>query len=223
MVLTADKKIQCPVCSNEPNVFFYKGVHLYSQCANCKTVFCEALDQDGLVGGEYEVERNQKENYLRIERVDEVRLKMDIPKEETRILDFGCGHGYLINDLKEAGFKHVDGFDTYNEEFRPLPKKDAYHIINCTECIEHTSAPFREIDVMYRSLVNYGCVIIETGFIDVCERDNIKLEEYFYIAPDAGHSTIFSHHGIDVLMCMKGFIPRQHVNLHVRIYQKVIK
>lgn len=217
------KKISCVICSNEPDKFFYKGIHLYSQCANCKTVFCEALEQDDLVGGEYEVERNKKENYLRIERIDQVRLKMDIPKEETRILDFGCGNGYLLTDLKEAGFKYVDGYDAYNEQYLKLPQKEMYHVINCTECIEHMSEPFREIDVMYRSLVNYGCVILESGFLNVCERDNIALEDYFYIEPKSGHSTIFSHHGIDVLMCLKKFIPRQHVNVHVRIYQKVIK
>ena len=67
MVYTPDdKKIQCPVCSNEPNRFFYKGTTMYSQCANCKTVFCDALDQEGLVGGEFETERNVNQNHLKI-------------------------------------------------------------------------------------------------------------------------------------------------------------
>jgi len=217
------EKIQCPICSNEPNHFFHKGHILYSQCANCKTVFCEALDQEGLVGGSYEVERNEKENYLRIERIEQIRVKMDVPKEEFRILDFGCGNFLLGNDLIKYGYKHVDGYDPYTEKYNRLPQKDSYHIITCIECIEHTSSPYREIDVMYKALVNYGCVIFETSFTNVAEEEGIPIDTFFYVAPEAGHSTFFSHHGLDLLMALKSFIPRQHFNRHCRTYQKLIK
>lgn len=211
-------KIRCPICSNEPDKFFNKGVVLYSQCANCKTVFCDMLDQEGKIGGEYEVERNEKENYLRIERVDQ--MAYGIPKHEVRILDWGCGSGYFIDDLKKAGYMHVDGFDAYNEKFITLPKKEHYHIVTATEVFEHFSSPFREIDVIYRSLVNGGGVIIETSFTNIAEQEKIPIEDFFYISPEAGHSTLFSHHSLDLLMALKSFRPLQHYNRHCRAYVK---
>lgn len=211
----------CPICNNAAHKRLKKGNTDYLQCVNCKTIYCVALDQENLVGGSFEFERNEKENHLRIERVDE--MAKGIPKEEVRILDFGCGHGGLIKDLKNAGYIHVDGFDAYNPEYSRLPEKESYHIITCIECIEHTSAPFLEIDVMYRSLVNNGGVMLESGFLDVPIEDGIPIEDYFYIDAEAGHSTIFTHHSIDVLMCLKGFIPMAHFNRHVRAYKKQVK
>ena len=143
-----DNKIRCPICSNEPNHFFWKGNIMYSQCSNCKTVFCIPLEQENKIGGEFEVERNQKENHLRIERIDKMTVGM--PKEEVRILDFGCGNGLLIEDLKKAGYIHVDGYDAYNEKYWKLPKKESYHIITVivtgkqigrASCRERVSSP----------------------------------------------------------------------------------
>lgn len=211
-------KIYCPICLNEPNRFFRKGNTLYSQCASCKTVFCDALDQENKVGGKFEAERNQKENYLRVQRVRE--MYDGKPNEDLMILDWGCGSGLLIEDLKKAGFPNVDGFDPYTEKYSRLPQSNKYHLITCIECIEHTSPNYLELDVMRRCLLPDGCIMIETGFTNIADRDGIDIEDYFYLSPEDGHSTIFSHHSIDVLMCLKGFNPRQHFNDHVRIYMK---
>lgn len=214
-------KVYCPICKNEPNKFFYKGVVLYSQCANCKTIFCEALDQEGLVGGFFEIERNEKENHLRVGRVN--KMAESIPKEEVRILDFGAGHGGLIRDLNKSGYVHVDGYDSYNEEYCRLPNKESYHIIMCVETAEHFSHPFMEFDVMYKSLTNYGIAYIETGYLNATWEDGIKDEENPYINPNAGHSTVYTHHSIDLIMALKGFAPMQHFNRHCRIFKKIPK
>ncbi len=211
-------KISCPVCFNEPNKFFHKGHTLYSQCANCKTVFCEALDQDNKIGGKFEVERNQKENHLRIARVEAMFAGRH--KDDVVILDYGCGNGLLIEDFKKSGFKNVDGFDPYTEKYRNLPEKNKYNLITCIECIEHTSKPYFELDVMYRSLVNGGVVIVETSFTDIAEEEGIPINDFFYCSPQDGHSTIFSHHSLDLLFALKGFKPFQHSNRHVRIFTK---
>lgn len=214
-------KISCLICLNEPDRFFYKGATMYSQCANCKTVFCDILEQEGLVGGEYEEERNKKQNHLRIDRIKQ--MTGFIPQEEVRILDWGCGHGYLIEDLKKEGYVHVDGYDAYFEKYQQLPKKNEYHVISLIETAEHFSKPYREFDYMLKCLMQNGCVMIETGFVEIPEQEGQDIEDYFYINPNAGHSTIFSHHGLDLLMALKGFTPRQHFNRHVRLYQKLAK
>lgn len=211
----------CPICNNLSKLRLRKGVVEYYQCLNCKTLFSEPLDNDNMVGGGFEIERNVNQNHLRIERIME--QTSSVLKEQLNVLDFGCGHGYLIKDLKENGFSNADGYDAYNGEFQVLPTKNKYHIITAIEVIEHTSKPYYELDVMYRSLVNGGIVMIETSFIDVAEQEGIGLEEFFYIDPKVGHSTIFSHHGLDLLMAIKGFAPIQHIDRHVRMFRKIAK
>jgi SAM-dependent methyltransferase len=212
---------KCPVCTNAAYPRLKKGIVDYWQCTNCEMVFSDELPNEGMVGGGNEVPRNVEQNHLRISRIDEMVLGMK--KEEVNILDFGCGTGYLIDDLKKAGYVNTDGYDAYNEKFSRLPEKDKYHIITCVECIEHTSANYLEIDVMYRSLKKGGCVYFETSFTNIAEQENIPLDEFFYIEPSVGHSSIFSHHSLDLLMALKGFRPLQHFNRHVRLYMKIDK
>lgn len=213
------REVGCPICNNESGPLIKKGAVQYLQCSNCRTVFSGPVDNDNMVGGEYEFERNTKENHLRVARIGEM-LKGD--KESIKILDFGCGNGLLINDILEKGYQ-CDGYDAYSEKYMRLPPKNTYHLCVMVELIEHTSKPFRELDVVHRSLVDGGLVMIETGFVDVAKEEGIPIEEYFYIAPQSGHSTIFSHHGLDVLMALKGFKPLRHFNRHVRQYQKFTK
>lgn len=213
------EKRDCVICTNESGLRLTKGTTKYYQCSNCKTIFCNALDNDNKVGGKFEVERNEKENHLRIERVNEVLMGLD--KNEVRILDFGSGTGYLIDDLKKAGYPNVDGYDAYNPKFQRLPEKNKYHLVISVETIEHFAYPFLEFDVMNRCLIDNGCVSLETGMLDAAIEDGHDIDTYFYIDPIAGHSTIYSNHGLDLLMSYKGFFPKHHFNKHSRLYQKI--
>lgn len=208
----------CIICDNQSFPKFVKLGVQYWLCDNCETLFSGELDNSNKVGGEYEVERNEQQNHLRIARIDEMIYGSN--KEDVHILDFGCGNGMLIEDLKKAGYVHVDGYDAYNPKYDTPPQREKYHIVTMIECIEHLSEPFSEIDVICRALKSGGCAMIESSFTDVAKQDNIPLEEFFYVAPQSGHSTIFSHHGIDVIFSMKGFRPRQHFDRNVRFFQK---
>lgn len=208
----------CPICNNAATPRLRKGKVEYCQCGSCGTLFSDPIDQDGLVGGGNEIPRNSLQNHIRIARVDE--LTQNFKKEDVHILDYGAGHGYLVNDLKTAGYISTQGFDPYNPEFSKFPERNKYDIVTCIEVIEHTSAPFVELDVMCRSLMRNGIVIFETSFIDVAEEEGIALEDFEYINAEVGHSTIFSHWGLDLLMSIKGFNPIQHWNRHCRAYSK---
>lgn len=197
-----------------------KGSTDYFQCTSCQSLLSGPLDNEGMVGGGNEIQRNTEQNHLRIERIDKAFAGMN--KSRVSILDFGAGHGLLVKDLNAAGY-NCDGYDAYNEEFSKLPEKGKYNIVTCIECLEHTSAPFIEIDVMWRSLVAGGLLMIESSFVNIAWEENIELEDFFYINPSVGHSSILSHHGLDVLMCKKGFIPISHWNRHVRAFLKQSK
>jgi cyclopropane fatty-acyl-phospholipid synthase-like methyltransferase len=169
-------------------------------------IFCEPLNQDQMVGGGCEQVRNEMQNYLRLDRV--FRLK-----DNANVLDFGCGNGMLIRDMKAVGIK-CTGYDKFNPKFKKLPKKETFDIVIMVEVIEHLNEPFAELDMIYQSLVKGGVVMIETSFSDW-----LTLEDS-YIEPTVGHSTIFSHRGLTELMASKGFTEGGHFDRNVRIYKK---
>jgi SAM-dependent methyltransferase len=169
-------------------------------------IFCDPLNQDQMVGGGCEQVRNEMQNYLRLDRV--YRLK-----DNANVLDFGCGNGLLIRDMKAVGIK-CTGYDKFNPKFKKLPKKETFDIVIMVEVIEHLNEPFAELDMIYQSLVKGGVVMIETSFSDW-----LTLEDS-YIEPSVGHSTIFSHRGLTELMASKGFTEGGHFDRNVRIYKK---
>lgn len=207
----------CPICNNEAPLRLIKQNTEYFQCESCRTLFSDPLPQDGLVGGQHEIGRSLQ-NPIRLDRIKTVTNGMK--KEDIRILDYGTGNGYLVDFLTNEGY-NVTGFDPYNEKYSRLPERNKYHICLCIECIEHTSAPFIELDVMNRSLVDGGLCYFESGYINIVDRDGIKLEDYVYVNAEAGHATIFSHHGLDLLLQSKGFLPKRHFDFNTRLYRKI--
>lgn len=208
---------KCPVCENATFPRLIKQDITYYQCCNCKMLFSGPLDQEGKVGGGNEEVRNVEQNHIRVERVE--GLFKERKHSEINVLDFGAGHGRLVKDLKDFGY-NAFGYDAYNEEFIRLPQKEYFDAVTCVETIEHTDAPYIEIDVIRRALKVGGGLMLETSFVDVAFQEGIELENFFYIDPSVGHSSIFSHHALDVLMVKKGFHIGPHWNRHVRFYIK---
>ena len=169
-------------------------------------IFCEPLDQANKLGGTKENERNISQNLTRIERVKQI-------KEGANVLDFGCGNGLLVNDFKQSGI-NASGYDKFSTLYKKRPKKESFDIVLMIEVIEHLTSPFKELDLIYKSLVKGGSVIVETSFTDW-----LTLEDT-YIEPSIGHSTIFSHKGLTKLMQSKGFIEGEHIDRNTRVYTK---
>lgn len=207
----------CPICSNESPLRLVKQNTEYFQCESCRTLFSEPLPQDGLVGGQHESGR-ALQNHIRLDRIKTMTNGMK--KEDVRILDFGCGNFLLGKYLQNEGY-NVTGYDAYHPDYNRLPEKNKYHLCLCIECVEHMSSPFIEIDVMNRSLVDGGLCYFESGYINIADRDGIKLEDYLYVNAEAGHATVFSHHGLDLLLQIKGFLPKRHFDDNTRLYRKI--
>lgn len=180
------------------------GIQYYfDEYGNC---FCDALDQSGKVGGGYEIERNEVENPIRLERVHEQLV--------GNVLDYGCGNGMLVKYLNDNGIK-CDGYDKYNENFNKIDLSKKYNLITMVEVIEHLSSPYDELDEIFNLLASNGKLIIETSFMDWMEFEEA------YIEPSVGHSTIWTHEGLNHMMLSKGFTEGEHINRNVRIYTKL--
>lgn len=203
--------MNCIVCGdNSPKRLNKENIDYY-QCVTCSTLFSDPLPNDNMIGGGFEVERNLKHNHERIERITQLL-------NGNKILDYGCGNGLLLKDMKDFGLDCY-GYDKYHPSFDKITESN-YDVITMVEVIEHLSHPFSEIDEIYKLLKVGGYLYIETSFVDVAKQENIELEDFFYISPSVGHSTIFSHRGLDILMLKKGFIPTSHINRNVRVYYK---
>lgn len=213
------KEAICLICRNISPFYLKKDSTDYYKCESCNTIFCGPLDQENMVGGMHEDGR-ALQNDIRLDRIKTMTAGMK--KEDIQILDFGCGHGYLVEYLKNEGY-NVTGYDAYNPDFSRLPEANKFHLCICVEVIEHTSYPFVELEVMNRSLMVGGLLYIETGFYDVMIEDKIAPEDYVYIEPKVGHSTIFSHHSLDLLLSYRGFITRRHFDRNCRLYEKLRK
>jgi SAM-dependent methyltransferase len=190
---------------------------IYTQHPN-GTLTCDPLDQSGMVGGSGEEVRNQEHNPIRLARIKEFH-------PNPRLLDFGCGSGMLVEYLQENGISAL-GYDKYWE--RPASKialgpnnilpgafPRGFDVVTMIEVIEHLSAPYDELDTILACLKPGGVLMIETSFTDWMD-----LQTDPYINPALGHSTIFSHKGLDELMKEKGFELYQEINRNVQVYKK---
>lgn len=205
--------MKCPCCKIKSEPLLIKSGVQYYQCKYCETVFSGALPNDNKIGGGFEDERNEQ-NSERIERVK--KYLPSLPNK--RILDFGCGHGMLVKDMVAGGLD-AHGYDKYNPSFDKID--GMFGLFTIVEVIEHLSEPFDELD-MIRCISGEAAVLyVESSFTDVAKQEQIPLEDFFYISPEVGHSTIFSHKGLDILMAEKGFYALEPINRNVRIYGKL--
>jgi 2-polyprenyl-3-methyl-5-hydroxy-6-metoxy-1,4-benzoquinol methylase len=101
-------------------------------------------------------------------------------KKNIKILDIGCGNGKYLNILKEFGFNNLFGIDISKQKIEIAKKSmptvkciDAvkflkksnqkYDVILIIDVLEHIDLDetFQLIDLVYKSLNNYGKVIIQ--------------------------------------------------------------
>ncbi|OYY99556.1 MAG: hypothetical protein B7Y37_13780 [Sphingobacteriia bacterium 28-36-52] len=204
--------IKCPACNSKSDERLVKKDVKYYQCGYCGTLFSGELPNDNMVGGGFEIERNTQQNEDRLKRF------LDLVSRDSKFLDYGCGHGMLVDYLKTKKI-NAFGYDRYNPDYNFIAEHE-FNLVSMVEVIEHLSHPFSELDQINILMKSGGILYIETSFVDVAKEENIPLQDFFYVEPSVGHSTIFSHKGLDILMAKKGFTPLNHINRNVRLYKK---
>lgn len=213
--------MNCPVCYKNNEVAFNKKGYDYHFCFYCYTCYCKEIDQSNMVGGGFEYERNTIQNQERINRIKSLS-----PIPGIKHLDWGCGHGMLVNDCISAGI-NSEGYDKFNPDYyREKHPYQKYDIVSLVEVIEHMSEDsLKDLMLINLCLKPGGIVYIETCFTNLFfrEEDGVlksDLPNEYYIDPSVGHCTIFSHTSLDIRMIRSGFRVLSPVNQNVRLYQK---
>jgi SAM-dependent methyltransferase len=105
---------------------------------------------------------------------------VEFVKPEDTVLDFGCGGGYLLNNLnckKKIGIEINPvarevclSFDI--ECFPSLDdiKDNSIDLIISNNCLEHTESPSKIIEELYSKLIKGGRIVI----VVPCDRQNLK-------------------------------------------------
>jgi hypothetical protein len=161
------------------------------------SLYGEGVDQSGMVGGTGD-------------RTPAHTGRLGLIPHKATVLDYGCGNGEFVEFLRTHGI-YAEGFDPYSTTWSTRPQ-GLFDVIFMIEVIEHTTAPFSELDTIKSLLSPAGQLFIETSFSDWVTPDHP------YANPKIGHNTIFSHLGLDYLMISKGFTPGPHVNRNIRCY-----
>ncbi len=110
-------------------------------------------------------------------------VQKSFKKQKTiKILDLGCGDGYLLNLLKQSGYKNLYGVDISKTrvkralELTKLPNKhivaslgektpflpNFFDVIICSEVMEHIPKPDLLLKEIHRLLKDEGMFIIST-------------------------------------------------------------
>lgn len=174
----------------------------------------EPLSQIGKVGGTDHNNR-QSQNPFRGNVITEQHALAtgDLAfKNKPTLIDYGCGKGEFVKYMKTR-LDTVAGYDPFAQEFSNIPGFKA-DVVSMVEVIEHTFHPYDELDEVRDMLKPNGLLFVETSFSDWVTVGHP------YIDPEIGHSTIFSHKGMDATMADKGFELYSIINRNIRIYRK---
>ena len=212
------KEIKCVACGNLSKFVFLSHdlnhkLYDYYECQECKTIFCLDVPDENSSLGAWADERVVSNN----ERVD--RVKQLVGGTAT-ILDFGCGLGYLLSDLRKAGYD-AEGYDKNHPDLNKFPCKE-FDLIIMVEVIEHLAEPFTEIGMIANALKYGGYLIVESSFRWL-DMPIAEIKYWHYIDPGGGHRSILSIEGLGLVCNRYGLMLCHSFNKNVWVFRKVKK
>ena len=138
---------------------------LVARCPICKTLQSKTPDNLEDYYKEYPLLQTKKNTYI-VNCWNAVILgwlKENSVKKTHSVLDHGCGHGVLIDNLQRDGFKEVYGYDIYSEQYGDSSVLNRrYDVVISMDVIEHVQSPK---DFMQ------GAYILAKSWWPACNRD----------------------------------------------------
>jgi len=144
----------CPLCGGtsflEHSSFigttlrYKKRYYLYARCKTCRSIIrlsMEPVDYTGYVTSK-SILKPQVRRFAGF--LDGLEVQKDV-----RILDFGCGSGALLSELKKLGYTKIQGYEPFNQKYSKTLKAGNFSLVYLVHVFEHIAdleAFFRDLD-----------------------------------------------------------------------------
>lgn len=244
----------CCICGSSQSEFLYEipypqhkypGMFVLRQCKSCGLIFnSPRLDDSG-------IRKLYNENYYFFQRQDAAEFKRIVDVylrtaalvedtiSERRVLEIGCGKGYLLVLLKKLGWeiegveisssavnyaRNKFGIEIFNgslEEYDLYHPNVSYPLVLAIDLIEHVPDPRRFVGVLKNKVGQNGLLIIDTPNgdahnISVC-REKWKGFNPFhiYIFNIANLTRLLEEYGFSIVNAFS------YGNEHCKVYEEI--
>ncbi len=134
------------------------------RCAACASIHArDPVDLDHYYR-DYPLLRTRDSRVLRyFQRRLWRRLERAGARPEHAVLDYGCGAGLLVDELRRRGYAGATGYDAYSPRFADPAVLDLRHdVVFSQDVIEHVDAPLALLDTFGRLCRPGGLIAIGT-------------------------------------------------------------
>jgi len=153
----------CPLCQENKSIPFHSD---YFKCLNCSFIFLSPKERVDLneEKRQYDLHENNPDDpgYRKFlsQVIDPLKKYLPIDKKLTG-LDFGCGPGPTLNLMLEDEGIEMSIYDPFYYPITDSLNKK-YHVITCTEAVEHFHHPMWEFKKLKDLLQSDGVIGIMT-------------------------------------------------------------
>lgn len=148
-----------------------------------------------------------------------------------RILDFGCGHGVGVLELRARDGFNALGLDPFSPTDSPYIIRQSIHEVNfepnsfdgifAIETMEHIGDILPTFAALHRLLRPGGVLLVQTRRLEDPDYQRDQ-DQWFYLKDPTTHVTIYSEHAMTEIAKRTGFEPPQFRNVRLARFTKPI-
>lgn len=145
------------------------------RCPTCRSLHCRDIVNLETYYANYPIAKTLTDP-MRVGLANTVaRLQRHGLMQTSRVLDYGCGRGLLLQYLRECGYTNIVGYDRYSDAFqdRAALRPAAYDVIVLQDVIEHVEDPRALLQELHTYLAPGGIVLVGTP-----RADHIRLKPH---------------------------------------------